>query len=100
MFRFDENCVATANGPTTCVDAIRGPKAPLGELQAKLRAMLKESADMATHAVIELGGEEAVESGAAEAKEEPKSVVGEVEEALRLALMIRNRLNDLLVILG
>ena len=98
MFRFDENC--TANGPTTCEEEARGPKAPLSEMQAKLRCVLDESADMATHAVIELGGEEAVRSGAAEAKEEPKSVVGEVEEALRLALMIRNRLNDLLAILG
>ena len=100
MFRFDENCVATGNEPMTCEEAGRVPKAPLGEMQAKLRAMLKESADMATHAVVELGGEEAVRSSAAPPKEDPKSVVGEVEEALRLADVIRSQLDELLTILG
>lgn len=101
MFRFDENCVATGNGPMAREVEARGPKAPLGEMQAKLRAMLSESADMATHAVVELGGEEAVRSSStAPSREDPKSVVGEVEEALRLAGTILSRLNELMTILG
>lgn len=100
MFRFDENCVATGNGPMTREVEARGPKAPLGEMQAKLRSILNESADMATHAVVELGGEEAVRSSTAPSREDPKSVVGEVEEALRLAETIWSRLNELMTILG
>lgn len=100
MFRFDENCVATGNGPMTCVEGGRVPKAPLGEMQAKLRSILNESAEMATHAVVELGGEEAVRGTTAPPMEDPKSVVGEVEEALRLAGTILSRLNELMTILG
>lgn len=101
MFRFDENCMGVEKEQMTCADAIRGPKAPLGEMQAKLRSILNESADMATHAVVELGGEEAVRSSStAPSREDPKSVVGEVEEALRLAGTIRSRLNELMTILG
>ena len=100
MFRFDENCMGVEKEQMTCVEGGRVPKAPLGEMQAKLRSILNESAEMATHAVVELGGEEAVRGTTAPPMEDPKSVVGEVEEALRLAGVIRNRLDELLTILG